>query len=220
MAKKLAIVGVVLLLLIGGGIFLLASQKQKQSGYVGKPTQWSQAGDYQIKEVNGQTVVSNKKAGFSFKVPAGWSTKDRKGMTSDEYLLSMESRDSQFQKDQNGNDIALRQGCVVSLETEYQKDTVDSILIQIEAIKESLNKVPNKKDNREIIAVGHFTGLKTSFLPPKDSKYYKTFGSSITVEVPPNKIVVMRFIGLIAPGNEINCEKTFDDFTKNITIGI
>src|SRR3989338_9866830 len=77
MNKKLVIGGVVLLLVVGGGLFLLLGSEPKKPEELGSdtiPTQWSQAGDYKIEETAEGTVVTNSKAGFSFKVPEGWIT--------------------------------------------------------------------------------------------------------------------------------------------------
>ncbi len=220
MFRKIVIgVGVLaLLLLVSGGIFLFFKNK-KQSEYVSTPTTWSQAEDYQIKEVNGQTVVTNKKAGFSFLIPTRWTKVDRNGpMGMEEYIFSMRSLDSQLQKDKDGSEIALRNGCIINVETEYQQDTINQILYNIQVIKDNLKN--SKNSIGELVNVGGFTALKTFWLPPQDSEYYKKFGSSVTVEVPLDTVTVMRYIGLVAPYNEIACENAFDDFAKNITLGI
>ena len=68
MSKKLIIVGVVLVVGIGAAAFaLLGQQNPTEDDYTTTPTQWSKEGDYKIEETPEGTVVTNTKAGFSFK---------------------------------------------------------------------------------------------------------------------------------------------------------
>ena len=126
MRKQVLIIGGIFLVIVIGGIFLLLNQTETKLGlgepeYSTTPTQWSQEGDYRIEETPEGTVITNEKAGFSFKVPDGWSVEGEEGEIEQEYILTILSPDTIFNKDEFGNDTALLGGCVMSLETEHQK---------------------------------------------------------------------------------------------------
>ena len=67
------------MVIVIGGLFLLGMQVEtkpvetKSDLGSASSTQWSQEGDYIIEETVDGTLVTNEKAGFSFKVPKGWS---------------------------------------------------------------------------------------------------------------------------------------------------
>ena len=124
MNKKLVIGGVVLLLVIGGGLFLLLGGIAEPKPGLGEsgsdtiPTQWSQAGDYNIEETSEGTIVTNSKAGFSFKVPQNWKIKGEEGISAGEYFLIMLSPDTQI----NETNKRLLRGCGISLNIFFQED--------------------------------------------------------------------------------------------------
>ena len=67
MKKRILSIGVVVLVMLG----MQVETKPSLGGTT--QTQWSQEGDYIIEETAQGIVVTNEKAGFSFKVPKGWS---------------------------------------------------------------------------------------------------------------------------------------------------
>lgn len=224
MAKKLIIGGVVLLLVIGGGAFLLLSQTATKSdlGTPGSdtiPTQWSQAGDYEIKEVAGQqTVVTNSKAGFSFKVPEGWTREDREGEIAGEYVFNILSPDAAFQKDESSNEIAILGGCVISFETEYQRDTVAALNARIASVRENPSRYERDTSREEVVEINGNIALKTSLTPPLDSEYYKRFGESIRIELFSGEESVVRFGIRFLGQDKENCLDRFEEFLSNFEI--
>src|SRR3989338_11644201 len=122
MNQKLVIGGVVLLLVIGGGLFLLLGGIAEPKPGLGEsgsdtiPTQWSQAGDYNIEETSEGTIVTNSKAGFSFKVPVGWSV-ETQSFDGEEFILEFLSSDAVKQE---GNPPLVK-GCGIGLNVFYQE---------------------------------------------------------------------------------------------------
>lgn len=221
MNKKLIIGGIVLLLIVVGGGFLLLSQTETKPdlGTPGSdtvPTQWSQAGDYEIKEILGQqTVVTNSKAGFSFKVPEGWVREDREGEIVGEYVFNILSPDAVFQKDESGNEIAMLGGCVISFETEYQKDTVVALSARITSVRDNPSRYERDTSREEIVEVSGNVALKTSLTPPLDSEYYKRFGESIRIELLSGEENVVRFGIRFLGEDKENCLSQFEEFLSN-----
>lgn len=209
MNKKI-VVGVALLFVVGGGIFLL--QQQGSDSEI-KPTQWSQAGDYKITETPDGTIIENQRAGFSFRVPTGWNQEHRKGEATEEYVFNMLSPDAAFQKDESGKDLAILGGCAISLETEYQKSTVESLRI----IMASLER--NPVESQQEIDIDNRPALQTNFFPPP-SKYLETFGETITIEMPLTDELVLRFGTRYLPKDKNQCVQTLNEFIENISIEI
>jgi len=218
MNEKLIIGGIVLLLVIGGGLFLLLGgtktitiSNPEESGSNTTPTQWSQADDYKIEETAEGTVVTNQKAGFSFKVPEGWEREDRVGEVPGEYVFSMLSPDAAFQKDEFGSEVAILGGCVLNFETEYQKSTIESVLIDIASIERS------PSDTQKILEIDGYTALQTNFFPPP-SNYLETFGETMTTVVPLRDELVIRFATRYLPKDKTECTQIFSEFASNISI--
>lgn len=211
MQKKL-IIGIVAVLFVVGGIFLWQQQKKQYSAEPITPTKWSQAGDYKITETPEGTLVENQKAGFSFKVPEGWATENRAGSLLGEYVFNMRSPSAKFEGDESGNEEAfIRGGCVISLETEYQKSTVDSLKIMMSQLQE----VP--KDSQRIVQIATYPSLQTNFFPPP-SKYLDQFGNTITIETPVGGERVVRFGIRYLPKDEIECRSSWDRFINTLTL--
>jgi hypothetical protein len=157
-----------------------------ESGSDTIPTQWSQAGDYEIKETPGQqTVVTNSKAGFSFKVPEGWSVKDEN--LGEEYSLNLLHPNAKLDQDN-----FLVDGCFINIETVSQQDQV----ININALIDDLVKNPNSRPDQEMIRVGERYALQTSLISSVSSdnpEIMKKIRDIIQVEIPLNQEIVVNF---------------------------
>lgn len=217
MNKKFAIIGgVVLLLVLGGGMFLFLSNKQKQSEFVAKPTQWSQAGDYQIKEIPGQqTVVTNKKAGFSFKVPEGWSIK-RENYGEDEYFLSFLSIDSEFQKDKNGTiSSLLAKGCGISIDILYQEIEFNNLNTRIAYTKEKPVQTNSRKE--QILQIDSHPALEV-VSESNDPRFIEKFGKITQVSIPFGKDGVIEIGSSIMSVHGSKCDDEFGGFLSSFSI--
>lgn len=207
MSKKLIIGGVVLLLMLGGGAFLLLSKTETKSD-LGEsdtvPTQWSQAGDYEIKEVPGQqTVVTNSKAGFSFKVPVGWSIEDEGDGT--EYFLNLLHPSTKF--DENS---LLIDGCFIGIETTTQQDKVINLNVSIDNLLGSSNSQRDEK----VVQVGEYRGLYTSLISSvnsDDPEIMKKVRNMIMVEVPLDQEIVVDFQLIFKKNFGDECIVKFDE---------
>lgn len=210
MNKKLVIGGIVLLLVVGGGAFLLLSKTETKSD-LGEsdtiPTQWSQAGDYEIKEVPGQqTVVTNSKAGFSFKVPAGWRVERDNSIP---YILNLFSQDVEFDESQS-----IMNGCGVFLTTLQQPDEFEYLNQLIRSTtQESLGTV-NKQVNiqRSVINLDGHTSLRTSIFTSKESDTLK----SILVEVPFGEDGIVNLESSFAASSKSSCLENFQEVINTL----
>jgi len=219
MNKPILIAGVVLLVILGGGLFLyLLGANSPEEGYGTTPTQWSQEGDYRIKETPEGTVVSNEKAGFSFTVPEGWEVEGQSGDSEQEYLLSILSPDTTFEKNESGNNTGILGGCILNIETEYQKDTVVALNTRISSVKENPSRYERDTSREEVIEINSKVALKTFLTPPLDSDYYKQFGESVRVELPLDEESVVRFGIRFLNNDQERCLEQFGEFLNNFEI--
>ena len=215
MNKKLVIGGVVLLLVIGGGLFLLFGQTKTkfdlgESGSDTIPTQWSQAGDYKIEETAGGTVVTNSKAGFSFKVPQNWKIKGEEGISADEYFLSILSPDAQI----NEVNKRLLQGCGIGLNTFFQEDQWFFWNNLVIGYQDKPDRVPPKD---KVIRVGSQSAIKTTLIAETDEIREK-IGDNIQIHVPVANNEVIEFGMTIMPKHEGDCLAKFDTFLSGFLI--
>lgn len=183
MNKKLAIVGIVLLIVLGGGIFLWQQQQKGQYSTTPiTPTKWSQAGDYRITETPEGTVVENQKAGFSFKVPEGWRVEDENDGI--EYSLNLLNPEAKFDEDN-----FLLTGCFISIETLFDKASVDNV--------RASTQYANKDLNEKIIQLGSYQALQKIISPSvvsTDPEVLKKVRDVVQVELPLNEEVLVNFI--------------------------
>ena len=199
MNKKLVIGGIVLLLIVGGGAFLLLSGRETKPG-LGElqsdtiPTKWSQAGDYKIEETPAGTIVTNSKAGFSFKVPENWSIRGEQGVTTQSYGLILSSPDVEIKESK------LSMGCSVVLETIHQEDRVLSVSAIIKGLKERPDIFPDKT----LVEIDNQEGTKTLLTTSLDE--------FIQVELPIDDETLLDFELHTLVKNQGDCLKNFEEF--------
>ena len=200
------ILGVVVVLIIGG-IFLFSDETQEWE-FSTTPTEWSQEGDYQINETNEGTIVTNQKAGFSFKVPDGWSIKSE---TYDEieYFINLLNPSAKI----GGPTESLLDGCGIGLSTLYQRDKVFFVENSILANQNILDAI----DNDEAIEVSGYSALKTTIIS-EDPIVLEKFGSIIQVRIPFSEEGLIEVGTTMMPGFESICTEDFNDFLANFSI--
>ncbi|MBI2123918.1 MAG: hypothetical protein HYU04_01630 [Candidatus Wildermuthbacteria bacterium] len=217
MQKGFVIGILIILLIVVGGIFLLLGQTEPKSD-LGEsesdtvPTQWSQAGDYEIKETPGQqTVVTNSKAGFSFKVPEGWRVNGEKyGI--EEYILNLLSLDAQLNERKS-----LTKGCGISFGTLYQKDEVANTKASIVFLQDNGGEVNSGETIQTIIKIsGHF-GVKI-INTTDDQRFLETFGRITQVKIPVDDATLIVIGFSIMPVAEKDCTAKFDTLLSNLVI--
>ena len=169
MNKKVVIAGAVLVIFVVGILYMLgASVPSPEEGYSTTPTQWSQEGDYRIEETSEGTVVTNEKAGFSFKVPKGWSLEG--GSFGEMYSLDLISPNAVIQ-----NGVFLENGCISSVETQSNKDFVTNVNQLIGISLNSVNAYPDKT----VINLDNQVALKTTVI--NEGKIYSEV---VSIEAP------------------------------------
>ena len=145
--------------------------------------------------VGQQTVVTNAKAGFSFKVPEGWSVKDEN--FGEEYSLNLLHPNAEFD-----NNNLLVSGCFINVETMYQPDEA----IYVTAIIKDLENNPSISDNRAVIKLGERLALQTSIISSASSdnpEIMKKIRDIIQIAIPLNQEIVVNF--------QLTLKKNFTD---------
>ncbi|OHA64776.1 MAG: hypothetical protein A3D64_02865 [Candidatus Wildermuthbacteria bacterium RIFCSPHIGHO2_02_FULL_49_9] len=218
--NKTILIGVgVLLVVVVGGIFLyLLGASSPEEEHITTPTQWSQEGDYKIEETPQGTLVTNTAAGFSFKVPERWRLEGQRGELEGEYVLDILSADTTFEQSEDGTNIAILGGCILSLETEYQEDTVTTLSARMASVRENPDRYTRDTSKEDVIVVNGKAALQTSLMPPPDSDYYKQFGESVRIELPMDMEGVVRFGIRFLEKDKENCLKQFEEFLNNFSI--
>ena len=180
--KKLVVGILVVLVVVGGGIFVLQQQQRGQSSTTSiTPTKWSQAGDYKMTETPEGTIVANKKAGFSFRVPKDWRVEDESDGT--DYSLNLLSPEAKFDEDN-----FLLGGCFISIETIFDKDSVANVKASIQ--------YTNKDLSEKVVQIGPYQALQRTISPSvvsTDPKVLKKVRDVVQVELPINEEVLVNF---------------------------
>ena len=214
MQKQVLIIGAVFLVIIIGGIFLLLSQTETRSRlgepkYSTTPTQWSQEGDYRIEETSEGIVVTNEKAGFSFKVPDGWSL-ETQSFGENDFNIELFSPDA-IKKEGNP---PISKGCGIGLNTLFQEDEWFFWKGQILEYKETPDLLP---EDEEIINIGGKFALKTS-KNTDDPVAIEVFGEIIQIHIPINNNGIIEFGITMMTERKSDCKAEFDTFISSFSI--
>ena len=220
MSKKIIILVFVVLILVGGGIFLwqrdeienfLENKKLEKMIALSK--------DYTIVEDSGEKFIVNKKDGFKIKIPTEWNAEigmDMAGMVSERYV-TLYSKDFSYRPPQ---------GCLVEIQISrlqkrrvehYGKDLIMYPYEGAEEVKEMINSyketTPEEKENiRErgtaIILVDQKEALRETIT------LRENVGKHITIKIPTeNKVYIFEEILLSE-----ECDKEFDKFLETVSI--
>lgn len=217
MNKKIIISLIIVLVIIVGGIFLWMNQGKEEieeDDYISTPTEWSQEGDYIIQKTAEGIIVTNEKAGFSFKVPEGWKIEGEEGIVLGEYLLNMFSPDTEFREDKLGNKVALLKGCGISFNNFYQEDEVFYFNNLITHYNKNPEDVP---ENKEVIVVSNYLALKTSMIST-DIRVLEKLGKIIQIRIPFSEKGLIEFGISIMPEHQTNCDLEFNEFISSFLI--
>ncbi len=189
--------------------FLLVNQTKsdlEESEYSTTPTQWSQAGDYKIEETPEGTIVTNSKAGFSFKIPKGWRVEEKE--VDDEFWLSLLSPDVKF--DENG---IFAGGCGINVEVINQEIEVANTKTTIQLIKES----PEKLKNKTIIAINNHEALQVQDIPAS-VEILEKIGERVRIYIPIDGTRSINFTTQFLPSYKDKCHQYFQDFLDQVLI--
>jgi len=188
----------------------LWQKDQKENQYSTTPTVWSQAGDYEIKEVAGQqTVVTNKKAGFSFRVPDGWKIKDESDGV--DYSLNLLSPEVQFDEDN-----FLLKGCFIRIETISQKTSVTNLNALVRGLREAQKSYPDQK----IAVVGGHYGIQTSLIPQvitEDLNVLKKVKDVLRTEIPIDEDTLVDLELITKKNVRDQCLISFEKFLSEVS---
>jgi len=182
------------------GIFLWSDfNKQAEESFPG--VRFEPPENYIIKETSEGTIVENKSAGISFKVPNKW-TADKEQIGIDEWIVNVSSPD--VEADEYG---FLTKGCGISAWIEYDKTTADITRWRIEDPERFSAEISGGYENIEISS---YPALKTILENPE-------WGQSVSIAIPRgDKIYVFdtRFL----PEEIERCSEEFKEFLKVISI--
>lgn len=210
MQKKLIVGIIVALVVVAGGIFLW--QQQQTKPYSATPTKWSQAGDYRITETSEGTIIENQKAGFSFKVPEGW-TMDEEYYGLEEYTLNLLSSDAQLNEQKS-----LKKGCGVSLNTLQQRDEIVSVKAHIASLlQEEGKQISSGNVTETVVEISGHPAYKT-INTTTDPRFLEKFGRITQVRIPADDVNLILVGSSIMPIAQPDCDSKFEKLLASFLI--
>ena len=197
MGNKYILVGIIgLFILLVGGFFLPPyGEERMQSIY---ETEWSQAEDYGFNSAN--TVATNTKAGFSFKVPEHWEIGEES--FGSEYSVLLFSPDIRFD-----NDNFLQEGCFISINTVIQESEV----VYLEEVIKNLRDDPSLHTDKKVVEVSGYSGIETLVLVSE------LIGDTVEIKLPIDEETVASFVLTTRKDVKEACSEVFNNFISNIS---
>ena len=183
-----------------GGIFLWSEYAKEAEEWL-PGVRFEPPENYVIKDTPEGTIVENKNAGISFKVPDNW-TADKEEVGIDEWIVNVLSPDAEL----NESGLLIG-GCGVSFWIEYDKITADITRYRIEDPERFSAEISGGYESAEI---SDFAALKTTIEKPK-------WGQSVSIGIPrEDKIYIFetRFL----PDETGKCSQAFEKFLKRVSI--
>jgi len=164
------------------------------------------ANDYLIKQSeNSEKIVENKRAGLTFKMPAGWIEEKIDEL---EGSIIIYSPETEFIKPRT---VPLKAGCMIGIATMFDKFYTK---MNFEELKEEIGNIHFtlgvKSENFEEITIQNYKALKDTF----DTV---DIGKGIAIYIPYDK-KLYDFSVYAAPENEEQCLQEFAEFVSNISI--
>lgn len=211
MHKKIIIGGIIATLLFTlAGVFLFSDK----IGFNSIQTKWSQEKDYLITEANQDIVITNKSAGFSFKVPENWETES--DIYDDSFAFDLIAPNTEIKYDEYGNQLGLLKGCGISVSTITQEDEVGNTKAGIAIASSNPELSISSKLKDEVIEVNNYPALKTTTNPSPE--VFQKLGKFIFVKIPISNTTLIDIGMRIMPDSEIECLQTFNQFLINFSI--
>jgi hypothetical protein len=205
--KYLIIIGsIIILALFAVGWVSIIKKQESEMGPVSFES-------FKKTELNGKTIMENKKVGLSFEVPEGWQDSNLLNWVS----LSIYSPD--FKAFNDKNYPIPSSGCWIDVSVSNEKEGSDydmnysSLKNQIANIK-NLTDSNSDKEKYELVYIDNKQGIKDDLFIG-DNKNNQ--GDYITVKVPINSIVYSFETHLFGQ-DKIRCSQEFDNFLKTISI--
>ncbi len=173
--------------------------------YETPPEKWDEAEyskpeDYVVKKTLEGTIVENKKAGISFRVPDGWRIERAKGKS---YVLL-------FAPDAEGT-LIMKKGCKIMIEVKYIKTSFKSIECSMKKAHEKWGYV----DEYEIIVISDKRALKNITGIATLDQY------GIGIHIPARNVFKNKLFYLGLSSNLVDrerCTREFDQFLKTVLI--
>lgn len=157
--------------------------------------------NYVFKDTPEGTIVENKNAGISFKVPENW-TVDKKEIGIDQWVVNVLSPDAEL------NEAGLLiGGCGVGILIVYDNIMADSVRFRIENPERSSGEVSG---GYEVLKISSYSALKMILENPE-------WGRGVAIKIPrEDKIYIFetRFL----PDETGKCSQAFEEFLKGISI--
>jgi hypothetical protein len=156
-----------------------------------------------------QTVVTNQKAGFSFKVPEGWNTKTQY-FGEEEFTLEFFSPDAVKRE---GNP-PLNKGCGIGLTTFFREDLWESWNNDVLRVQQNPG---GGREGEKIIEVDGKSALWNA-LNAHDPDAIEILGEIIRVNIPISNNGVIEFGITMMPDRQSNCKAEFNTFLSSFSI--
>jgi len=190
--KIVFIIGLFLLVILVGGIFLWFSKRETKGS----------SNDYMIKETNEGVFVENRRAGFTVKAPTGWKTQRYEFF---EGSVGFDSPNVEGKLQNGVMKAPFTKGCAIETAVVYKKMSFDDLKKEIKEIHYGLGI---KTDETEIVKINGKEALKNTY----DSKY---IGPGIAVYIP-YKNNLYSFDIYWGPEEKEKCLETFNDFLNSV----
>ena len=217
-SKKVVFVFCILLFLIllsAGFYFWIKNEINNERNDIS--TKSSDISEFEVKDINGEKIIENKKEGLLVKSPNGWIIKKFK-YNDKENEVSLFSPESEF--DEQGNFITKKSyfekgACVIGMAVKKCEKYSSNVLTEadmiwgyIRGIIEESNVNNSSNKNWTVINISGKDSLKR--VTKQDNNI-----TSVRVEIPIGQTIYGFSTGYII--NQ-NCLKAFDDFIKTVLL--
>jgi len=206
---------IIIVLLLAGFYFWVKKEIYGERNDI--VTRSSDISEFEIKDINGEKTIENKKEGFFAKSPKDWIVKKYK-YNDKENEVSLFSPESEF--DEQGNFIAKtsffeKGACVIGMAIKKCEKYSQGVLTEADAV---LGYIKGLKDEADInnISNNNWTVINISGrdalrrITKKENDI-----TSVMVEIPMGQTMYGFSTGIII---KQGCVKAFDDFLKTVLI--
>jgi hypothetical protein len=203
--KKGVIIGLIVLVLIVAGYFLISNKSlMDRIRFLGKEAEMREKTlNFSIEKTVDGTFVKNDSEGFKAKVPDNWIQKELNSESLSVYGISFASQDIVLSEN-----YLLEKGCLLDIAIEEGADQYNMVSQYLK----NLEGVTGEVDGYEVLDIGGKKGLKEYLIDvPK-------IGFAAEVRVPIEGSKNLYFSIRSSYEDKEKCEIEFDNFFKTVLI--